>query len=115
MATWPATLPSYKINTFKESAPENTIRSSVGIGPDKVRRRTTSNVRSITFQMIMTAAQTATLDTFYNTTTNGGADSFTYTHPRTGATETARFVQPPSYSDVFGSAYETTISLELLP
>lgn len=115
MPTWPASLPNHLLNTFKESPPENTIRTSMDVGVDKVRRRTTASPRPISFQMILTGAQTAALDTFYITTTLSGSISFDYTHPRTGVTETVRFTSPPSYSDISGVAYRTDIQLEILP
>jgi len=114
MATWP-TLPAPIINTFNETLPDNVIRTSMDKGPAKVRRRTTANVRPIQFSMVLTEAQVATLDTFYNTTTLSGAQEFDYTHPRTGATVSARFTQPPAYSDINGLAYRVEVQLEILP
>lgn len=115
MATWPATLPAPIINSLKESPPDNTIRSQMDKGPAKVRRRTTANVRPLSFTLRLTPAQVATLDTFYNTTTFSGADEFDYTHPRTSAAVTARFVNPPEYSELEGVLYNCSISLEIMP
>lgn len=114
MATWPS-IPAFQINTYKESSPDNTIRSSMGIGVDKVRRRTTASPYQISFQLILTTAQLTTLETFYNTTTVGGSVRFDFTHPRTGATVKARFVSPPSWSDIYARAYRVEINLEILP
>lgn len=114
MASWP-TLPAPIINSFNESPPDNLIRTSMDKGAAKVRRRTTSNVRPLSFEMILTPAQVVTLDTFYVTTTNSGADEFTYTHPRAGSTVSARFASPPSYSDINGLAYKASVSLEVMP
>lgn len=114
MPAWP-TLPAPLINTFSESPPNNILRSSMDRGPDKIRRRTTANVRPIQFTMILTKAQVATLETFYVTTTTSGAAEFTYTHPRTAATVTARFVEPPAYTDINGLVFSVAISLEIMP
>lgn len=114
MATWPS-LPAPLINTFKETVPDNILRTSMDRGVDKVRRRTTANARGIQFTLLLTPAQISTLETFYVTTLLSGADEFDYTHPRTGATVNARFTQPPAYSDVNGINFRAEIALEVLP
>lgn len=115
MPTWPASLPAYLINTYSESPPDNVIRTSMSKGVDKVRRRTTSNARPISFEMILTSSQLDTLETFYVTTTESGSLSFDYTHPRTDASVIARFTSPPSYSDIYGRAFRVSVELEILP
>lgn len=115
MATWPATLPAPALNSLKETPPNNVIRTQMDKGPDKVRRRTTANVRPLSFTLKLTPAQVATLDTFFTDTTYSGADEFDYTHPRTGAAVTARFVSPPDYAESEGVIYNCSISLEILP
>jgi hypothetical protein len=114
MASWPS-LPAPLINTFKESVPDNILRTQMDRGINKVRRRTTANARGIQFTMLLSKAQVATLETFYVTTTSSGADEFTCTHPRTAATVNARFTQPPSYSDVNGINFRVEIAMEILP
>lgn len=85
-------------------------------GPDKVRRRTTAGVRKFSFIMLLTADQVDTLETFYNDTTNGGADKFTFDHPRTSvSSDNFRFTGPPEYSAVSGGLYEAALGMELLP
>ena len=115
MSTWPVTLPPPALNTLREAPPNNIIRSSMDKGPDKVRRRTTANIRPISFTLKLTPEQVETLDQFYTITTSSGADEFDYTHPRTGDPVTARFVEPPQYSEVAGVIYDCGVSLEILP
>lgn len=115
MATWPATLPAPALSSLKESPPRNLIRSEMDKGPAKVRRRTTANVRPLSFNLKLTSAEVTTLDTFFVTTVNSGADEFDYTHPRTGDAVTARFVEEPQYSENEGVMYNCAISLEILP
>lgn len=115
MAMWPATLPAPSINSFQETPPDNLIRSNMDKGPAKVRRRTTANVRPIQFTLMLTEAQVAILDTFFNTTVFGGAEEFDYTHPRTGDAVSARFVSPPQYMEKEGVVYGASISLEIMP
>jgi hypothetical protein len=84
-------------------------------GADKVRRRSTANVRPIGFSLSLTEAQVEILDTFYVTTTLSGSVEFDFIHPRTGATVEARFVSPPSYSEREAVMYSCSVQLEILP
>lgn len=117
MATWPATLPAPKLNTLRESPPNNAIGTRMDKGPDKVRRRTTANVRPLSFSIELTSALVDTLDDFYTETTFSGVIDFDYTHPRTGDPVTARFKPgtPPQYSELEGVLYTVAIELEVLP
>ncbi len=115
MATWPVTLPPPALNTLRESPPRNVIRSNMDKGPAKTRRRTTANIRPLSFSLNLTEAQVQTLDDFFVTTLFSGADEFDYTHPRTGAPVTVRFVQEPEYSEREGVLYNVGIALEILP
>ena len=69
----------------------------------------------MTWPTILTTAQVATLETFYITTLNGGADTFTLNHPRTAVSSTWRFVEPPSYTRVPPDHYHANLKLEILP
>lgn len=113
MASWPSQFCPL-INSFQESPPENTIRSSMDVGPAKVRRRTTANVRPISFNMFLMNSEMATLDDFYVNQTFSGVDPFDFIHPRTKQPVSARFTQPPSYSERSGVGYEVSVSLEIL-
>ncbi len=117
MAQWPASLPAPALNTLRETPPNNSIASQMDKGPAKVRRRTTANVRPISFIMKCTPDQIATLDDFYDNTTFSGSVDFDYTHPRTGAAVTARFKPetPPTWDEQEGVLYNATIELEILP
>ena len=115
MPTFPASLPVPAINTLQESPPVNAMRSQMDKGPDKVRRRTTANVRPLSFNLMLTSAEVATLDTFFVTTTFSGTDKFDYIHPRTGDTVEARFTEPPIYGEQEGVLFNTGLSLEILP
>jgi hypothetical protein len=112
MAAWPSTLPAHLINTFTETPPDNVIRSSVDRGAAKIRKRTTANVRPVSFSMFLTPAQVVALDTFYAA---NAALEFDYTHPRTGAAVKARFTSPPSLSDINGKNYNCDVALEIMP
>ena len=113
---WSATLPQELfVAGYGQSAPAVTIKSSMDAGPAKVRRRFTAGISPVSGTMIMTAAQLATFQTFYNTTLLGGALRFSWTTPpaHTVACE-MRFTEAPSWTKV-EAEYEVSLSLEVLP
>lgn len=115
MAVWPSQLPPPFKGTFSESPAENTIRSSMDVGPAKVRRRTTANIRPISFTLRVPQELIDVLQEFYEDDTVSGALAFDYTHPRTGEAIQARFASVPSISHLEADVYSISISLEILP
>lgn len=115
MAVWPTTLPAPSLNSLQESPPDNTIRTTMEKGVDKIRRRTTASIRPLAFTMMCTPEQIEILDSFYVEETFSGSEAFTFTHPRTGDICTARFVKPPDYSERDGVVYSAAVALEVLP
>lgn len=115
MATWPATLPAPILNSIRESLADNVLRTPMDKGAAKLRRRTTASPDSLAFSLVMTPTQASTLTEFYKVTTVGGVDEFDFTHPRTSEAVKARFLQPPSLSDINGVGYRTEVQLEIMP
>lgn len=115
MATWPGTLPSPTSDGYQEVMADNTIRSRMDTGLDKVRKRSTA--APILFQLSynMTSSQVTTLETFFNTTINDGVDSFTMSNPRTGVLENFRIKAPPQITISSGVNYRVLISMERIP
>lgn len=115
MATWPTSLPdNFLASAYSESPPDNTIRTKMDVGPPKMRRRGTAAARPIRGTLLMTDAQLATFDTFYDSTLDSGADRFDWTHPRSGSSVEFRFVSPPSYS-ARGRRWVVTVDMEIMP
>lgn len=118
MPTWPASLPQKpQKDGYNETAPTpKIIRSQMGNGKEKVRRRTTSGVAKMSCTFNMTDAQTDTLDGFFANDVKHGVLPFTWTHPRTGVlyTDKFRLLSPPSYVPL-GEDYRVTLQMELLP
>lgn len=112
MATWPSDFPAHLINQYSEAKQDIALRSTMEKGPAKVRRRFTAAVTNAQLGMILTTAQVATLEAFYET---NAALAFDFTHPRTGATVEARFTQPPRVSDLNGQHYTVQVNIEYLP
>ena len=114
MPTWPPALPDYVLKDgFSEKLPDNTIRSKMGVGPPKMRRRGTGAPRPITVQQYMTATQVATFDTFYETTLYSGSLRFDWINPRTEVSKELRFTEPPIYTST-GAGYTVSMKLEIM-
>lgn len=112
MAAWPSTLPAPLLGSYTEQPAPNVIRSDMDIGPDKVRRRSTSDLAKLEFALMLDSAGVATLDGFYRTTCRSGALAFDFPHPRTGATVSARFVAPYQVAHHDKGLWRVSVSLE---
>lgn len=113
--TWPSTLPqTVDQSSFMEGFADVVERSQMDSGPAKVRRRFTSGIQPFQATITMTVAQTATLQTFFKTTTMGGSLAFEWTHPRTGATARMRFIAPPTLSQPGPQHFVAMLALEIL-
>jgi len=114
MPTWPVSLPDYVLKEgFSEKLPANIIRSSMGVGPPKMRKRTTSGPRPLTVTQYMTASQVATFDTFYASTLSWGSLRFDWVSPRTQVAKELRFTTEPSYTPS-GAGYMVNMALEIM-
>jgi len=118
MATWPTadSFPQTPLMSFNQvTAPNTVLTTDMDAGPPKTRQRSTAGYYIHDYVFGMTATNLSALLTFYNTTTNGGADSFEWTHPRTSTTEDWVFVNPPSWRQVAPDRYEVNVTLRELP
>lgn len=117
MIVWPASLPQRVLaQGYAETFPKTAVRTQMDAGPDKVRRRFTAAVRDFEVSLRLTPAQAATLESFFDSTTAGGALAFDWTHPRTGDAVSFRFKGAPRLTAVArGQRYQAALSLEILP
>ena len=116
MASWPSSLPdNLNVEGYTEARVDGTIRTQMDAGPEFVRRRFSATPTRVSGSLVLTDTQVATLDTFYQTTLNGGVDAFDWTHPRTGASVEMRFTSPPSYRAFSHDLWQADLSLEILP
>ena len=115
--SWPGTLPATPIiGGYQEVFANNVVRSDMDTGYAKVRKRSTAAPKIYRFVYSLTAAQVTTLNTFFDTTINSGADTFTMTHPRTSASETWRIISPPEVmTSANTSDYRAVVNMEQLP
>lgn len=110
MAMWPFSENMLR-DGYVETVPNNVIRSTMDKGPQKVRRRTTANVRKIEFQLKFTRPELQTFDDFYLA---NDSVAFDFTHPRTNQQVRARFTDVPSYS-LNETVWQVAVKLEILP
>lgn len=120
MATWPATLPSQLEAGAQLDRQQGFLRSPTDTGPFKQRKRFTAVSRFYSGTMLLNVTQKATLETFYVTTINEGADEFDFEDPEDFGTVSARFTQPPTAQGLVGGSsgvelWRVQIALELLP
>jgi hypothetical protein len=116
MAAWPESLPQKPLNAgYSEGFSNTSIKSSMDVGPAKVRRRISAGVMEHNMQFLMTATQVGTFKTFYETTILAGSVSFTWNHPRTGTSGTWRIKSSPKITKESGDFYIVPLEMELLP
>lgn len=116
MATWPAGLPQRPLlQGASEQGQGTVVRTDMDVGPAKLRRRYTAEITRFDIALILTTAQVATLETFYDSTVNGGVDPFDWSHPRTLAAAEFRFVSRPAYQPLGADYWRTAFVLEVLP
>lgn len=115
--TWPATLPqNVEKDRFAEIVPDSRIFSPTDMGPQKVRKRFSAQVRVYQVSMTMTPEQLETFDTFFVTTTGHGTLPFDFPDPRGEGDIEVRFGEmTPAYGEFFGGRVIVTFELERLP
>ncbi len=115
MAAWPATLPDFfQVGGFQETGADNIIRSKMDVGPDKLRKRTTTSTRKHAGNMWLTDAQYTILKTFFEDDHDYGALSFTMDDAH-AVNQTFRFLRPPVYTTVGPNNWQVRLELEEMP
>lgn len=116
MASWPGTLPQYmNAESYSEQPEDGRIRTEMDAGPDFIRRRYSATTTPFSGALNLTKTQVSTLETFYETTLNGGVDAFDWVHPRTGASVEMRFLGRPQYQAYYDDFWQVSLNLEILP
>jgi len=94
---WPSTLQQLLSEAnFGYQIADTALRTDMDIGPQKVRRRFTRPVNSLTGSIYLTTDQFTTFYNFYNTTLGGGVLPFEFYHPITKELNNWRFKGPAS-------------------
>lgn len=94
---WNSALPGW---SYPKDSPEDIyIRSETDVGPGKTRRRTTNQLRELTFELVMDGAQRAILDDMYHTSVR-----FEHEDPKDNSLQEFKFSEAPQYEALAGSA-----------
>ncbi|NLS03626.1 hypothetical protein HGP14_09680 [Rhizobium sp. P32RR-XVIII] len=112
---WPSTLPqSFLRDGYAEEGADNLIVSEMSVGPAKMRRRTTANVRKISGGIRVTDDQFATLRSFVSDTIADRAMPFIFPDPHGGADLLVRMTSTYKVATL-GLEWRVDIELEVLP
>jgi len=112
MAAWPAGIPQKPLYGTLQTTPED-VRGvfQPDIGPPIIWLVASTAGENLSFSISLTDAEYTTFLDWWNDTISHGADSFTWAHPLTGATETFRFTAPPKISNRSTGAHIVQIKL----
>lgn len=116
MPDWPTSLPALPLaESYGETQAVTVIRTEMETGPAKARRRTTAGVSLLNLSYILSRAEAATLEEFFENELAGGALQFSFPHPRKAQTVGCRFRRPPALSPINGDYFRAGVELEVLP
>lgn len=111
---WPSSLP-LDIQDSDEEFANNLVRTPMDVGPDKLRRRTTANIKPFSGVMYMTTAEVEIFETFYYNTLESGVLSFYFYPPRKTVVYQCRFASIPQVSTYKGDYWKVIVDMEVLP
>ena len=97
---------------FRQNIKNNTIRSSMTYGPDKLRQRTTVPIYNVSITMILTTAEYVTLDQFYR---DNQALAFDWVDHVTNNAAVYRWLSPPTYSEYAPGYWIANLNCEFEP
>jgi len=108
---WPAIKkPAFPLNSTRH---DGAVRNTADDGTPYGRNRFTRNLQAWPPQWaIMSDADWATLDNFYNVTTAGGTLPFNWTHPYTGVAYVVTFTGPMTESTILYNQHSVQVSLQ---
>lgn len=113
MANWPSTLPEYPNQQgYSRVMRPNVLRSQMGYGPAKMRRRTTGNLYQVTMSFWLDQAQLEILNQFYDDNM-----AITWTWVDFGFVPAVvaryRFLSPPSVTPLGANHWSVNLTLEM--
>ncbi|ANT39919.1 hypothetical protein RGUI_0846 [Rhodovulum sp. P5] len=117
MAVWPSIPFFVARDGWQRTGPENAVlRTDMETGPAKQRRRTTAAPKRWSGAIpSLTAAELASFETFFDTTLQTGALSFTATDPADETVKTFRFVGGYRVTQPDPGVFRVAAELEVLP
>ena len=115
MASWPTSLPSPTVEGYGIQPQAAFIRTDMDQGPARQRRRFTTAPTHCPVRWLLTEAQLATLESWFDGSISAGSAWFTV-KLRNGQGQQAvdaRFIEPWKASLLSGRNYEVTAMLEV--
>jgi hypothetical protein len=114
--TWPSQLQDFwNEANFGLDAGDTTLRTQMDAGQAKVRRKYTKAIDSFSGSINVTAAQYAVFKTFFNTSLNGGVNTFYFDHPIEETQSVFRFVGSYKLSSLGGGQFLISFVWEEMP
>ena len=115
-ATWPASLQQVlNEQGFTYEIGDTAIRSEMETGMPKVRRRFTKPINKLSCSILLNISQYSTFSVFFNTTLNGGVNTFNFNNPLSASTSEFRFITPPQISPLGGQVFQVSMQWEEIP
>jgi hypothetical protein len=117
MTAWPSDLPQCPVRGLQRQPKPNVVTFGTEVGPAKVRRRSTARTVTHATTFIMTTAQLATFEAFFETTLEDGALPFDWTDRVSGASGSWRIVPGtvPVSVERGPNTWQVDLQLERLP
>lgn len=113
-AAWRPSLPKQS-SDISITPMSNILRTTMDVGPAKVRRRSTKEILRVTVSNVaFTAQQVKEFDDFWTNDLGGGVGTFTWEDPRTDESTTYRFVVRPVFSMIAGGEHQRRLYLATL-
>lgn len=113
---WPASLSALLSEAeFGYEFGDTAVRSTVDVGPSKVRSRYTKGVDDVRASIDVHRDDWEDLENFYKTSLGNGVLTFYYDHPIKGGQCEWRFKAPPNTSPLGGEYFRISLSWELIP
>lgn len=109
---WPSGLPVALLGSLTEGNIPSFISDESQVGAPRRRARFTRTLKTFSFELILTNAEAASLRTFINTTSSGGAAEFNWTHPVTATVYELRFAELPRMTQQAIGAWRVGVTLE---
>lgn len=110
---WPASLPALPlVDDYRESFGKNTIRTTMGGGPTKRRRRFAALADPHHLSFHVDGTQLATFKSFYRETILHGSLPFEYTHPTELVAGVWTLLDEPEVAALGGDYYQVSFSAE---
>lgn len=109
---WPTTVPVALVGSIREPRIPAFRNDPADAGAPRRRKVFTRTLRGFAFTIRVTDTQKGYLDTFIDTTTDGGVEIFNWTHPVTSTTYEVRFMELPEPRDFTKGIWDIDITLE---